>query len=98
MYLLKYLAIKIYCLVMSCIYPPKKISNHVTSSGVVGRERMGTAFPHKKLSGKGTREILSDSFIVAIKLTIFYCYQVRLQHSVHLKPCQNYRTSELAKY
>ena len=29
-------------------------------SGVVGRERMGTAFPHKKLSGNGvpTREIL----------------------------------------
>ena len=23
------------------------------SSGVVGRERMGTAFPHKKLSGNG---------------------------------------------
>ena len=35
------------------------------SSGVVGRERMGTAFPHKKLSGNGvpTREILR-----------FYCY------------------------
>ena len=30
------------------------------SSGVVGRERVGTAFPHKKLSGNGvpTREIL----------------------------------------
>ena len=29
-------------------------------SGVVGRERMGTAFPHNKLSGNGvpTREIL----------------------------------------
>ena len=25
------------------------------SSGVVGRERMGTAFPHKKLSGKERR-------------------------------------------
>ena len=23
------------------------------TSGVVGRERMGTAFPHKKLSGNG---------------------------------------------
>ena len=37
-------------------------------SGVVGRERMGTAFPHKKLSGNGvpTREILRDIF--------HYCY------------------------
>ena len=35
-------------------------------SGVVGRERMGTAFPHKKLSGNGvpTREILRDSFLL----------------------------------
>ena len=34
------------------------------SSGVVGRERMGTAFPHKKLSGNGvpTREIWRDIF------------------------------------
>ena len=50
----------------------------ITASGVVGRERMGTAFPHKKLSGNGvpTREILSDSFIIAIKLAIFHCYQV----------------------
>ena len=50
----------------------------LVSSGVVGRERMGTAFPHKKLSGNGvpTREILSDSFIIAIKLAIFHCYQV----------------------
>ena len=33
-------------------------------SGVVGRERMGTAFPHKKLSGNGvaTREILRDIY------------------------------------
>ena len=31
-------------------------------SGVVGRERMGTAFPHKKLSGNGvpTREFLRN--------------------------------------
>ena len=37
-------------------------------SGVVGRERMGTAFPHKKLSENGvpTREILGDS--------LYYCY------------------------
>ena len=36
------------------------------SSGVVGRERMGTAFPHKKLSGNGvpTREILRDIFLL----------------------------------
>ena len=48
-------------------------------SGVVGWERMGTAFPHKKLSGNGvpTREILRDIFfIIAIKLAIFHCYHV----------------------
>ena len=48
-------------------------------SGVVGRERMGTAFPHKKLSGNGvpTREILRDIFfIIAIKLAIFHGYHV----------------------
>ena len=35
-------------------------------SGVVGRERMGTAFPHKKFSGNGvpTREILRDIFLL----------------------------------
>ena len=40
----------------------------VTGSGVVGRERMETAFPHKKLSGNGVpiREILRDSY--------YYCY------------------------
>ena len=39
-------------------------------SGVVGRERMGTTFPHKKLSGNGvpTKEILRDSF--------YYCYLI----------------------
>ena len=38
-------------------------------SGVVGRERMGTAFPHKKLRGKGvpTREILRLFCIITIK-------------------------------
>ena len=44
-------------------------------SGVVGRERMGTAFPHKKLSGNGvpTREILSLFCIITIKfLTVNY--------------------------
>ena len=42
--------------------------NVLKSSGVVGRERMGTAFPHKKLSGNGvpTKDILRDSF--------YYCY------------------------
>ena len=37
-------------------------------SGVVGRERMGTAFPHKKLGGNGvpTREILRDIFLLAV--------------------------------
>ena len=44
-------------------------------SGVVGRERMGTAFPHKKLSGNGvpTREILR-----------FYCY-----FYYQMLPCYN---------
>ena len=37
-------------------------------SGVVGRERMGTAFPHKKLNGNGvsTREILRDIFLLLL--------------------------------
>ena len=36
----------------------------------VGRERMGTAFPHKKLSGNGvpTREILRN--------IIYYCHYI----------------------
>ena len=40
---------------------------HITS-GVVGRERMGTAFPHKKLNGNGvpTREILRDKFLLLL--------------------------------
>ena len=44
-------------------------SNCVRCSGVVGRERMGTAFPHKKLSGNGvpTREILKLFCIITIK-------------------------------
>ena len=39
-----------------------------TSSGVVGRERMGTTFPHNKLSGNGvpTREILKDIFLLLL--------------------------------
>ena len=41
-----------------------EISCRDKTSGVVGRERMGTAFPHKKLSGNGvpTREILRDIY------------------------------------
>ena len=37
-------------------------------SGVVGRKGMGTAFPHKKLSGNGvpTREILRDIFLLLL--------------------------------
>ena len=37
-------------------------------SGVVGRERMGTAFPHKKLSGNGVpiREILRNIFLLLL--------------------------------
>ena len=40
----------------------------ILTSCVVGRERMGKAFPHKKLSGNGvpTREILRDIFLLAI--------------------------------
>ena len=38
------------------------------SSSVVGRERMGTAFPHKKLCGNGvpTREILRDILLLLL--------------------------------
>ena len=63
-------------------------------SGVVGRERMGTAFPHKKLSGNGvpTREILRDIFSL---LLLNYKYFALL----HARPTmyQNW-TSEFAKY
>ena len=40
----------------------------VTGSGVVGWERMTTAFPHKKLSGNGvpTREILRDILLLLL--------------------------------
>ena len=46
-------------------------------SGVVGRERMGTAFPHKELSGNGvpTREILIDIFLLLL-FNVFHCYHV----------------------
>ena len=47
-------------------YSCEKMCMHklCSSSGVVGRERMGTAFPHKRLSGNGvpTREFLRDIF------------------------------------
>ena len=38
------------------------------TSGVVGRERMGTPFPHKKLSGNDvpTSEILRDIFLLLL--------------------------------
>ena len=40
----------------------------LATSSVVGRERMGTAFPHKKLSGNGvpTREILRDNLLLLL--------------------------------
>ena len=40
----------------------------ITGSGVVGRERRKTAFPHKKLSGNGvpTREILRDILLLLL--------------------------------
>ena len=49
------------CLVMSSQWV-------VTGSGVVGRERMKTAFPHKKLSGNAvsTREILRDILLLLL--------------------------------
>ena len=62
--------------------PISKFSETIygSGSGVVGRERMGTAFPHKKLSGNGvpTREILTYNFLLLllIKLVIFHCYRV----------------------
>ena len=45
--------------------PPRNTSS---CSGVVGQERMGTAFPHKKLSGSGvpTRRFLRDIFLIFI--------------------------------
>ena len=54
---------------------------HDTTSGVVGRERMGTAFPHKKLSGNGvpTREVFRDIFSLLL-LNYSYC---------PLLPCYN---------
>ena len=50
-----------------------RTSSHVVS-GVVGRERMGTAFPHKKLNGNDvpTREILRVIFLIVI----FHCHHV----------------------
>ena len=49
-------------------------------SGVVGRERMGTAFPHEKLSGNGvpTREILRYIFLLAI----FHCHHIRAPETI----------------
>ena len=48
-------------------------------SGVVGRERIGTAFPHKKLSG----------LIIAIKFAIFHCYHVTAFRAFHHQNLQN---------
>ena len=46
----------------------------------VGRKRIETAFPHKKLSGNGvpTREILRYLFIIAIKLPCYSIPQARV--------------------
>ena len=43
---------------------PHYEDHEITISGVVGRERMGTAFPHNRLSGNcvPTREFLRDIF------------------------------------
>ena len=61
------------------------------TSGVVGRERMGTAFPDKKLSGNGvpTREILRDSFLVFFsffKKTTYCCRTRRLSVRPSVRP------------
>ena len=56
-------------------------------SGVAGRERMGTAFPHKKLSwerGPHKRNYERYLLIIAIKLAIFHCY-----HSCYSIPCMS---------
>ena len=56
-------------------YSKKSASHYIlnvplcnVSSGVVGRERMGTAFPHKKLSANGvpTRGTLRDIFLLLL--------------------------------
>ena len=58
------------CIVRGWMSPqtPTEGYNSVRYSGVVGWERMGTAFPHKKLSGNGvpTREILRDIFLLLL--------------------------------
>ena len=67
-------------------------------SGVVGRERMGTAFPHKKLSRNGvpTRDFLRNIFSL---LLLNYSYFPLLLFTFHARQtmCQNW-TSEFAKY
>ena len=69
-----------------------------STSGVVGRERIGTAFPHKKLSGNGvpTRKFLRDIFSL---LLINCSYFPLLPFTFHARQtmCQNW-TSEFAKY
>ena len=66
------------CYRPSFAFPSHNTNTHTrvqTFSGVVGRERMGMAFPHKKLSGNGvpTREILRLFCIITIKfLTVNY--------------------------
>ena len=44
----------------------QKIVNNGEPCDVVRRERMGTAFPHKKLNGSGvpSREIMRDMFLL----------------------------------
>ena len=59
-------------------------------SGVVGRERMGTAFPHKKLRGNGvpTREILRGIFSLLLLNYSYFpllpCYNILC---TSIKPC-----------
>ena len=62
-------------------------------SGAVGRERMGTAFPHKKLSGNGVpiRDFLRDILYIVLLFLLIWLFSTvaMLQQFVHLKPCQN---------
>ena len=62
----------------------------------MGLKRMGTAFPHKKLSGNGvsTREILRYIYMVAIKIAISHCYNLPCYNI----PCTSNHVINFAKY
>ena len=66
---------------------------NITHSSVVWREGMGTALPHKKLSGNSvpTREILRDIFSLLLLnyIAIVNCYHVTAFHARQTM-CQNW--------